>query len=168
MYSMETKLASRIPLFDDLDKNEIKHVLSEFTMKQFHKNEIIFQQDSSAEYFYILSKGEVFIRYKPYDGPPLVVTRIYPGDIFGWSAVLQRQKYTSTATAEEDSQVYQISGNDLLCVCAQSPGSGAIILQRLATIISARLQGTHREVLEVFRSEMNLSNECWKRIIENE
>jgi CRP-like cAMP-binding protein len=165
---MQTKKTNKIPLFDDLDKDEIKHVLSGFTIKQFYKNEVIFQQDSSAAYFYILTKGEVFIRYKPYDGPPLVVTRIYPGDIFGWSAVLQRQKYTSTATAEEDSQVYQIRGCDLLSLCAQSPDCGAIILQRLATIISVRLQGTHREVLEGFRSEMNLSNDCWKRISENE
>lgn len=165
---MQTKQTSRIPLFNDLDKDEIKHILSRFTIMQFHKNDVIFQQDTSAEYFYILSKGEVFIRYKPYDGPPLVVTRIYPGDIFGWSAVLQRQKYTSAATAEEDCQVYQISGCDLLALCAQSPDSGAIILQRLATIISVRLQGTHKDILEGFRSEMNLSNDCWKRIIENE
>jgi CRP-like cAMP-binding protein len=165
---METKVTSRIPLFDDLDKDEIKHVLSEFTIKQFQKNDVIFQQDSNADYFYILSKGEVFIRYKPYDGPPLVVTRIYPGDIFGWSAVLQRQKYTSSATAEEDIQVYQISGSDLLSVCAQSPDSGAIILQRIARIISIRVHGRPGEILKLLQSEMNLSNECWKRIIENE
>ena len=165
---MVTADVNRIPLFDDLDKDDIKRVLSKFSMKRFKKNDVIFEQDSNADHFYILSKGEVFIRYKPYDGPPLVVTRISPGDIFGWSAVLQRQKYTSTAVAEEESLVYQICGNDLLSVCAQSPDSGAIILQRLATIISARLRGTHSEVLEVFRSEMNLSNECWKRIIENE
>lgn len=165
---MQTKQTSRIPLFNDLDKDEIKHVLSGFRIIEFHKNDVIFQQDTSAEYFYIISKGEVFIRYKPYDGPPLVVTRIYPGDIFGWSAVLQRQNYTSAATAEEDCQVYQISGCDLLALCAQSPDSGAIILQRLAKIISVRLQGTHKDILEVFHSEMNLSNDCWKRIIENE
>jgi CRP-like cAMP-binding protein len=157
-----------ITVFDGLNQDEINHLRSLFVLKHFYKDDIIFEQTSEAVYFYILSKGKILIQYKPYDGPSLVVANVLPGDIFGWSSMLQRDGYTSTAVAAESSTAYQARGRDLLDLCAHSPASGAIILQRLAGIISTRYKGAQGEIGDILRSGMNLPNECWKRINENE
>jgi CRP-like cAMP-binding protein len=165
---MTTKDINQIALFQDLGTKDINLLKGIFTVTHFDKDTLIFQQDAKAEYFYILSSGKVIIHYKPYDGPPLVIARISPGNVFGWSAMLRRDVYTSDAIAVEDSVAYCVPGSELLALCAQYPDSGAIILKRLANVISERLQGTHTEILKIFRSGMDLSNECWKRMMENE
>ena len=159
---------NRIAFFQDLGNKEFALLQSIFTVEHFEKDKLIFSQDSKAENFYILSTGKVFIRYKPYDGPELVIARIQPGGVFGWSAMLRRDVYTSDAVAEEDSIAFRVKGSELLALCAKHPESGAIIMQRLANAISERLEGSHTEILKVFRSGMDLNNECWKRMIEND
>ncbi|MBI9049379.1 MAG: cyclic nucleotide-binding domain-containing protein [Anaerolineaceae bacterium] len=165
---MVIKDINRISFFQDLDNNEYALLKDIFTVEHFEKDEEIFHQESKAEYFYILSSGKVVIRYKPYDGPALVVARIQSGGVFGWSAMLRRDVYTSDAIADEKSIAFRVKGSELLALCAKHPESGAVIMQRLANIISERLEGTHAEILKIFRNGMDLSNECWKRMIENE
>lgn len=156
------------PLFYDLDRRDIDRLQTLFTVEQINQDQLVFQQESKAEFFYILSKGKVIIRYKPYDGPALIIARIAPGGVFGWSAMMRRKVYTSDAVATENSEAYKVRGEELLDFCAKSPDSGAAILQRLALAISERLQGSQNEILKLFRSEMDLTNECWKRMIKNE
>jgi CRP-like cAMP-binding protein len=159
---------NRISIFQDLGNKEFFLLQSIFTVEHFEKDELIFQQESKAENFFILSTGKVSIRYKPYDGPALIVARIQPGGVFGWSAMLRRDAYTSDAVAEEDSVAFQVKGSDLFTVCAKYPESGAIIMQRLLNAVSERLEGNHTEILKVFRSGIDLTNEDWKRMIEND
>ena len=159
---------TQISLFQDLGTRDINRLNHIFTVEHFVQDQLIFQQESKAEYFYILLQGKVVIRYKPYDGPPLVIARIAPGGVFGWSAMLHRDVYTSDAVADVSSQAYRARGQELLDFCAKSPDSGAIILQRLAHAISERLEGSHTEILKLFRSGMDLTNECWKRMMNDE
>ena len=159
---------NRIAFFQDLGDKEFSLLQSIFTVEYFEKDELIFQQESKAENFYILSSGKVIIRYKPYDGPALIVARIQSGGVFGWSAMLRRDVYTSDAVAEEGCIAFRVKGSDLFTLCAKNPDSGAIIMQRLANAISERLEGSHTDILKLFRSEMDLTNEDWKRMIEND
>jgi CRP-like cAMP-binding protein len=159
---------NRIAFFQELGNKEFNLLQSIFTVEHFEKDTLIFSQDSKAENFYILSSGKVFIRFKPYDGPALVIARIQPGGVFGWSAMLRRDVYKSDAVAEEYTVAFRVKGSDLLTLCAKHPDSGAIIMQRLANAISERVEGSHTEILKVFRSGMDLTNECWKRMIEND
>ena len=159
---------NQISLFQDLGTRDINRLNDIFKIEHFVKDQLIFHQESKAENFYILLHGKVVIRYKPYDGPPLVISRIMPGGVFGWSAMLHRDMYTSDAIAVEDGEAYRANGKQLLDFCAKSPDSGAVILQRLAGAISERLEGSHTEVLRLFRSGMDLTNECWKRMTNDE
>lgn len=114
-----------------------------------NENAVIFQQGQCTDYLYILEKGEVVVQYKPYDGPPLVVARIHPGGVFGWSAALGRESYTSGAQATESSQAIRIRKDSLQQFCSQHPETGKILLERLACVIAERIKNTHNEVLNI-------------------
>ncbi len=130
----------------------------------FTKGMVIFNQGEVAEYLYILLTGEVVIQYKPYDGPELVVAHICPGGVFGWSAALGRDEYTSGAVAMTEGTALRVNGKELLCFCQRNPEIGAVLLDRMADVIAERLSNTHSQVLQMLSQRIDTESECWKRL----
>ena len=94
------------------------------TFCSFSKDMVIFEQGNKAEYIYILVKGEVAISYKPYDGQPIVVARIHPGNVFGWSSsALNRDTYSSAALAVVESEAIRINARSLQTLCDTCPNT---------------------------------------------
>lgn len=152
------------PLFQGLSAEQLKVLESVFNPCDYAKGEVIFEQGQIATNLFILVSGEVVIRYKPYDGPALTVARIRPGGVFGWSAALGRDVYTSGAAAEENSKALGISGNELHRFCEKNPEVGMALLERLAGVIAARLRNTHSEILTILTKGMDMSDDCWRRL----
>ncbi|MBK7317837.1 cyclic nucleotide-binding domain-containing protein [Candidatus Villigracilis affinis] len=68
-----------IPLFENLDPAQIALLKPLFEQFIRPANTTIFEQGEPASYLYLLIKGEVIIRFKPYDTPPITLTRLRAG-----------------------------------------------------------------------------------------
>jgi CRP/FNR family transcriptional regulator, cyclic AMP receptor protein len=150
----------RLSIFAGLDGNQISQLSPYLVECHFPEHGVIFEQGQPAEHLYILLAGEVVIQYKPYDGPPLTVARIGPGGVFGWSAALRRDIYTSGASAALDSLAYRIRGSSLPNICSLYPETGSLLLERLASVIAERLRSTHTQVLGILTQGIDSKNQC--------
>lgn len=146
---------ARLSIFAGLDDNQIRQLTPFMVECQYPKDFVVFEQGQPAENLYILLSGEVLIRYKPYDGPPLKVARIDPGGVFGWSAALRHDVYTSGAITVQDSTAFCMRGSSLPIIREQYPETGQIWLERLASVIAQRLQSTHAQVLGLLTQGMD-------------
>lgn len=140
-----------LAFFDGLGPDERNLILKRFRPEQYDAGAVIFQQDQPADRLYLLVSGEVEIVFKPHDGDAISVSRILPGGVFGWSAALGRQGYTSGAVCAERSQCLSIRGYDLRQMCSEHPSTGVVLLERLAEAIAERLTNTHERVMELLR-----------------
>jgi CRP-like cAMP-binding protein len=111
----------------------------------------IFAQGSPAIYLYIVVAGEVLIEFKPYDAPPMVIARVKPGGVFGWSAALGNEAYTSGAMSTTFSQVLRVHGEDLRNLFEKNQDIADIILRRLADVIAQR-HNVHPHVMAILES----------------
>lgn len=129
---MVTVQHSNIPILQGLTTAQINRLspLVEVVNPAIHSS--IFAQGDPANYWYFLTAGKVIIRFKPYDGPPLHVAQIEPGSGFGWSALLNRSTYTSSAVAVENSETYRIPGAQLKLQWGKHPQTVMLLLQRLS------------------------------------
>ena len=107
---------------------------------------VIFQQGDQAEFLYLVTGGKVDMSFKPYDGIPITVSHVGKGGLFGWSAVVGSDKYTSTAIAIEDVEAFRVHGSDLRRFCQEHPEAGKDILERLADGVSSRWKDAHKQV----------------------
>ncbi len=164
MGSMFRQDYAQLSIFAGLNGDQIVQLLPYMVECHFSKDEVIFEQGQPADHLYILFSGEVVIQYKPYDGPPLTVARIETGGVFGWSAALGRDEYTSGAMAVEDSVAYRIRGENLQVLCEKYPETGMILLDRLAGVIAERLQNTHTQVLGILSQGMDMDGNCLRRL----
>jgi CRP/FNR family cyclic AMP-dependent transcriptional regulator len=148
---MPVPTVQSLPLFQGLDQKTLDLIIPRFEYETFLKDEVVFEQNARAVKLYILVDGKVEIRFKPEDGETLTVTEIEEGGVFGWSAALGRDSYTSCAVSVSPSAAFSVLGEELKHLCEQYPDTGVIILERMAEVIAQRLQKTHTFVVEMLR-----------------
>jgi len=156
---MLDKTLYEITLFSGLEREEINRIIPILHACQFSQDTLIFQQGSEARNFYILLSGEVIVRYKPYDGESLIIGRICPEDLFGWSAALGRPKYTSSAVAVLPCEAVCVSIAEMRQFCHNNSELGHKLLERMASGIAFRLRSTYEEVLGLLIRGIDLVNE---------
>jgi CRP-like cAMP-binding protein len=137
---------NRVAIFRKLTGEQIELLRPLFEEISCPPGTLIFQQGDRAEFLYLIIDGTVDMAYKPYDGIPLTIGHVGAGDLFGWSAVIGSEKYTSTAVAIEDVQAFRIHGDQLRKFCLQHPEAGRETLERLADGVSARWKDAHKQV----------------------
>ncbi len=140
---MDLEKYASLAFFKGLSAADLRALAPYFKSLRFVAGTTIFEQGERAESVYLVSSGEVLIRYKPMDGPPMTVTRVQPGGIFGWSAAMGNQTYTSGAVCSLDSEVLCIRGDDLRSLCDKNPRVGSVLLERLSLVVAERQR--HRQ-----------------------
>lgn len=110
---------------------------------------VVFQQGAPADFLYFIITGKVEMSFKPYDGTPITVAHMEKGGLFGWSAVVGSENYTSSATAIEEVKAFRVRGTELRKFCVEHPEAGKDILERLADGVSSRWKDAHRQVQSI-------------------
>lgn len=150
-YSVELSSA-----FENLNEDQLELVGPLFVPRHEPAGTVLFDQGDPAECIYVVIKGEVHINYKPEDGPSLIVARIRPTGVVGWSAALGNPNYTSAAYCADDSSMLCIRGEELRKLYEENPEIGEIILEHLAVMIAERLRNTHSHVIALLQKGLRI------------
>lgn len=141
-----------IPLFHGLAPDHISMLKAAFEPYSCPNAATIFEQGDPASHLYLILSGKAAIRYKPYDTPPIILTRLRDGDIFGWSAVIGSLKYTSSVISESLLEAIRIHRVDLWNLVTHEPETGKILIDRLAQIVSPRWKNAHEQIRPLLQS----------------
>lgn len=149
---MSDDLLQQFPLFDGFSESQMDMLRPLFVPSECHAGTVLFEQGEPATYFYLLISGEVAIHFKPDDGEDLVIARIKPGGMIGWSAVIGRRSYTSAAICTEFTELMRVRGADLQMLCAEHPETGNQFVDRMADVVAQRLESNHPQVLQLLEN----------------
>jgi len=148
-----------LPLFQGLTPSEMKLVINRFENISFPAERVVFNQGDPADKLYVVISGSVAIRFKPDDGEVLDVAKVERNGVFGWSSVLGRKCYTSSAICLEDCEAVYVRGDVLRKLCETHAETGVVILERLAEVIAERLRSTHAQVVELLHQGIHPPSE---------
>jgi len=137
---------NRVAIFKELDENQMNLLKSLFEPFSCQAGAVILEQGTPAEFLYLVISGAVEVSYKPYDGIPITISHIEKGGLFGWSAVVGSEEYTSSAMAIEDVEAFRVHGSDLRKFCVEHPEAGKDILERLADGVALRWKDAHKQI----------------------
>jgi CRP-like cAMP-binding protein len=135
--------------FSKLDEDSIRLLSPLFEAFSCQPGTVIFQQGDQAEFLYLVIDGKVSISFKPYDGSSITISHVGKGGLFGWSAVVGSDQYTSTAIAIGEVDAFRVHGTDLRKFCREHPREGKDILERLADGASSRWKDAHRQIQSI-------------------
>jgi len=153
---MSGNLLENFSLFQGFSAAEKACLRPLFLFSYVPEGTILFDQGDPADHLYIIADGEVVIRYKPEDGPTLVLTRVHREGVVGWSAAIGSRAYTSSAVCAADSQLLRVRSEDLRQFAEIHPETANLLLERLAMVIAERLRHTHPEIMTLLEQGLHI------------
>lgn len=154
---MLTKPIDQIPLFEGFNPEQIALLDPLFLPYECFPGTVLFEQGEPADYLYLVIAGEVVIRYNPDDGDPINIARVRPGGLVGWSAVIGRSAYTSSAACQANTNLLRMSNENLQLLCERYPETGLLLLDRLAKVVAKRLERSHPQVFGLLKESVQIS-----------
>ena len=126
-----------IAFFNGIDASVIKEVESHSSEKKYDSARVIFEKGDPADHLYFLKQGEIklFLREKD----QTIYTLRKPGEVFGWSAIVENGVYTSSAACKTASSVIRISRESIKDIFNRHPDSAVTFYQRIGNVFSQRL-----------------------------
>jgi toluene monooxygenase system ferredoxin subunit len=113
------------------------------------KDTTLFEEGAPADKLYVLLKGKIVIKLQIASRPEHVCIGVltHPGQLAGWSGFLTENRYTATATCQEDSQLLAFNGAAFMRILEADPVTGFTVMKHISEVISARLRNIQRLVL---------------------
>ena len=138
-------ILQEIDLFKGIDSEVMNRIVDVCSEETYVKNTVLFTQGEQADNLYILEEGSVNLRIE--NGGAIVYNLSEPGEVFGWSCMVESGVYTSSGICTMDSRAIRIEKEKLDKVFYRHPEVGLKVLKRLAGVISQRLSNAYRDLL---------------------
>ena len=144
MSIMEASPAKESDLFKGVSSRVMAEIGRGASEVIFEPDTLIFKVDDEASIIYELVEGTVDIMVLEQEHMQYTVVR--PGEIFGWSAMVEPYVYTGTARAATVVKAIRIERNAIEATVTRHPAEGLIIYKNLAGIIGQRLKSSYQHI----------------------
>jgi CRP/FNR family transcriptional regulator, cyclic AMP receptor protein len=109
---MKTEFIRRVPLFATLSNAEFDSLEHIFVLRAYRKNQVIFLEEDTGSYMYIVIAGKVKVTKSTPGGKETLLAIHRAGDFFGEMALLDGKTSPATVSAIEDCKIVSISRTD--------------------------------------------------------
>jgi len=131
-----------------LTAEQVKRLASIASKVSFEENEIIFADRQHSSAFYFLISGSVAIELRAARFA-LCVQALGPGNVFGWSALLDRQDTLFQVRSRERTIALRIDGETLKALCREDTELGTDLMQRTLHVVASRVKATEERFAEM-------------------
>lgn len=128
-------------LFWGLSHDVIQKIMDKTVKLEFQPGDTIFKADDQAAHFYVLIDGKV--RMELQDSGRDVYSSTKTGEIFGWSALIDRSEYSATVVCEEPTKALRFDKDHVQKLLAQDSTCSAGFYKQLARALGDRLLKTY-------------------------
>jgi CRP/FNR family cyclic AMP-dependent transcriptional regulator len=109
---MKVDLIRAVPLFSTLTDEEFNQLAHIFVARSYSKNQIIFLEEETGNYMYLVLSGKVKVAKAGTGGKETILAIHRAGDFFGEMSLLDGKTAPATVSAMEDSKIISVSGAD--------------------------------------------------------
>ncbi|NOY78536.1 MAG: cyclic nucleotide-binding domain-containing protein [Calditrichaeota bacterium] len=148
------QILSRVPIFEELSKRELREFIRISHKRTYKPGEIIFWKGEPGVGMYIVQHGEVtvFSGENP-QNPDIVFATLSEGDFFGELALLDDAPRSASVAAKEATELIGIFRPDLFSLFERKPALGVKVLLKLAQLVGERLKLTNQALEECKQNE---------------
>lgn len=153
---MDINFLKKIPLFQDLNADEIKLISRFLQHTKVKEGEYLFHENETGNELYLLYKGKIGISKKmtlieeqDEVDKTFIVLDSEMHVFFGEIGLLGYKRRTATACAKSDCELYMMNQNDFQHITEKYPHIGAKILVQICLKLSNLLEKTDSDILKL-------------------
>jgi CRP/FNR family transcriptional regulator, cyclic AMP receptor protein len=130
-----------VDLFHGLNATQLQRLASISRREVYDADAVVFSQGSTGDKMYVVTDGQVEIRFENPGGGGHAELYLGVGQIFGEMALLDQGTRSATIVAvQAGTEVYAISSDDFLALCSTDTGIGYIMMRNMALDLSFKLR----------------------------
>lgn len=173
------KILKEFDLFSNISADRLEQIAQQAHLMELSAGEVLARQDDPALNLYGVVHGEVQLSltfaYRVLTADirtergeldrvrtrekQVIVDTVGPGEIFGWSAMLDAGRQTATLTCSKPGQAFHISSEILKDLCRQDPVMGYELMNRLLAVVSDRLRTRTQNLVEIWGESFEIDAE---------
>lgn len=145
----KSEIIREVDLFEFLTDDIADGMAEAAKELKFSKGAMVFHEEESAEYVYILLEGKISMGVSLTSKPTTVTVAVVdtPYMLCGWSAIVKPYRFTAYGLCEEDTKVLAIPGETILDLLEKNPPIAYTVMKRLTQLVSGRLRSTRMVTL---------------------
>jgi CRP/FNR family cyclic AMP-dependent transcriptional regulator len=132
----------------------LKQIAGIAQMRDFKEGDIVFRQGDAAQHVYLVVHGTVSLEICAAATGCQQILTLGPGELLGWSSVLEQLSYTARARVLNTTRLVEINVAQLLGICDQDPQFGYKLMRQVATALAKRLSATRMQLLDVYGTSL--------------
>lgn len=114
----------------------------------FEDNEVVLVEGERSCNFFLVLTGSVSVELRA-PNYAVSVQALVPGQVFGWSALLEDHDTLFQVRARETTTALRLDGAGLKAACRQDPVLGMELLQRALKVVAGRVRATEIRFAEM-------------------
>lgn len=128
--STDTSFLKTVSLFQDLNDEELKIVASRFREREYVKHEIVFFEEDTGNYMYIVQEGRVKVSRLLPNGKEMILAFHEAGEYFGEMSLIDGGTSPATVTTVVPSRVLTVTREEFLGLL-ENPSINRAVLKML-------------------------------------
>jgi len=147
---MNAEFLKRVQLFEGLDATELAEILMLGAVKEFRKDDVIFEDGSAGDCFYVIYEGAVRISKVFANMGEEALTVLGAGDFLGEMSFFDEEPRSARAVAHDDVKLLQIGNRELKAHLDERPDVALKFLWGFARTLSRRVRETNDKFSALF------------------
>ncbi len=131
-----------------LSDSQLSALLTLAKTVRFEADEIVLSDGQRSSDFYLLVSGSVVVELCA-PQYAVCVQSLGPGDVFGWSALLEQHDTLFQVRSRERTEALRLTGPALQDLCRRDPVLGAEFLSRTLRVVAGRVKATEIRFAEM-------------------
>jgi CheY-like chemotaxis protein len=135
-------------VFKGLGDSELAQIAELCYARTLTEGDRVFEEGARATNVHLCRSGKVDIMAwvrEPWNSN-VMVHRVEPGELFGWSALVAPHVYTASAECVEAGKEICIKSSELLHLFDQNPHIGHVVMRNISAEVSERLTQTRQRL----------------------
>jgi CRP-like cAMP-binding protein len=141
------KVPARVPLFDDLPRDAFVELVNRLSYRRYGAGQQILKEGDPGRSFFVIVEGKVRIWKQLPDGAELQLATLEEGAFFGEMALLSGAPRTANVSAEDDTELLEVSDAVLRHLARSHP----LVIKSLKNFYRQRLLNNVMAISPLFK-----------------
>jgi CRP-like cAMP-binding protein len=136
----------------DIDFKHLEQIASISDVCDFAAHDVVFHEGQTAKSAYLVVSGKLSMELSPTTAYRKQLVTVGPGEMLGWSALVENPRFAATAIVVEPARLVRIDGERLRAICDQDPKFGYEFSRRVVRALARRLTTTWNQLANLYVS----------------
>jgi CRP-like cAMP-binding protein len=145
-------MLSDIHFLQGISREKLEQLAEVAQVREYGSSDVVFREGNVADRVYFVVSGKLSLELSPSTLYRKCLVSVGPGEMLGWSSLLEHSHFAATAVVVEPARLILIDGACLRTICQNDSQFGYEFMRRAMFALAKRLTATWAQLAHLYIS----------------